>query len=131
MRLPLLVFHIATGVLGGIQEAIGTRASAGGVPVFMGIFMSSVILLAGLGDLRMLVRGISGRRRIAQHLWHMCLGGLLPQVPSSWGSNRYFLHLGVVGTKRAIPATLSVFIESRSQFSIAEKCNRSGTAPSY
>jgi hypothetical protein len=56
----------------------------------MDLFMGSVILLAAVGDLRMLVRGISGRRRIARHLWPCALGGLWPQVPSSWGSNRYF-----------------------------------------
>ena len=87
------LFAFAIGLLGvihGIQEAIGTRASAPGVPPFMDIFMSSVILLAGLGDLRMLVRGIAGRRRIARHLWRMCFGWFIATGSFFLGQQQVF-----------------------------------------
>ena len=46
-----------------------------GVPEGMSFFMGSVCLLAGAGDIRMLLRGgIAGRKRIARHLWRMCVG---------------------------------------------------------
>ena len=83
------------GVIHGIQEAIGTRAAAAGVPAFMDIFMSTVILLAGLGDLRMLVRGISGRRRIARHHWRMCFGWFIATGSFFLGQHRYFPPRGV------------------------------------
>jgi hypothetical protein len=70
------VFALTIGVLSlnhGLQKAAG-RVPFDGSPAFMDLFMGSVILLAGLGDLRMMVRGISGRRRIARHLWRMCFG---------------------------------------------------------
>ena len=36
-------------------------------------FMGSVALMAGVGDLRMIVRqGIAGAPRLARHLWRMC-----------------------------------------------------------
>lgn len=63
----------ALGILHGILKATG-RAPFDGAPAFMDIFMGSVVLLAGMGDLRMLIRGISGKRRIARHLWRMCFG---------------------------------------------------------
>lgn len=87
------LFAFAIGLLGvihGIQEAIGTRASAPGVPPFMDIFMSSVILLAGLGDLRMLVRGIAGIRRIARHLWRMCFGWFIATGSFFLGQQQLF-----------------------------------------
>jgi hypothetical protein len=85
------VFALTIGVLSvlhGLQKAAG-RVPPEGSPAFMDVFMGSVILLAGLGDLRMLLRGISGKRRIARHFGVCVLGGLSRQVHSSWGSNRY------------------------------------------
>lgn len=51
------------------------RTHSDGAPVAMIIFLASVLLLAGLGDVRML-RGaaLEGPRRIARHLWRMCFG---------------------------------------------------------
>ena len=48
------------------------RGSSGGAPVPMIIFLASVLLLAGLGDLRALRAPPAGSRRIARHLWRMC-----------------------------------------------------------
>ncbi len=56
----------------------------------MDIFMGSVILLAGLGDLRMLVQGISGKRRIARHLWRMCFGWLIATGSFFLGQQQVF-----------------------------------------
>jgi uncharacterized membrane protein len=44
-------------------------------PAAMCFFLTGVLLLATMGDVRMLVRGgISGRPRIVRHLWRMCIG---------------------------------------------------------
>ena len=46
-----------------------------GVPAGMMFFMSTITLLAAVGDLRMLrAGGIQGTRRVARHLWRMCFG---------------------------------------------------------
>jgi hypothetical protein len=38
-------------------------------------FMTTIVLLAAIGDLRMLqAGGIQGTRRLARHLWRMCFG---------------------------------------------------------
>jgi uncharacterized membrane protein len=59
----------------GLEKAFGVIAPHDGVPAGMTLFMGSVILLAAAGDVRMLKRGgISGRQRIARHLWRMCFG---------------------------------------------------------
>lgn len=50
------------------------RSSSNGAPVGMVIFLATVLLLAGLGDLRALRRAPAGARRIARHLWRMCFG---------------------------------------------------------
>jgi hypothetical protein len=36
--------------------------------------MGTVVLLMAAGDVRMILRGLSGTRRIARHLWRMCFG---------------------------------------------------------
>jgi uncharacterized membrane protein len=46
-----------------------------GVPAGMQIFMSTIILLAAVGDVRMIrAGGLHGSRRLARHLWRMCFG---------------------------------------------------------
>jgi len=86
------LFALAIGVLSvihGLQKATG-RAPLDGSPPFMDLFMGSVILLAALGDLRMLVGGISGRRRIARHLWRMCFGWFIATGSFFLGQQQVF-----------------------------------------
>jgi len=46
-----------------------------GVPAGMEVFMSTVILLEAIGDVRMIRDGaLRGTRRLARHLWRMCFG---------------------------------------------------------
>jgi hypothetical protein len=46
-----------------------------GVPAAMALFVGTVVLLAAIGDLRMLLRGrITGARRIGRHAWRMSFG---------------------------------------------------------
>jgi hypothetical protein len=75
----LLLVPLWIGVLSwthGLQSIRNHTVSQQGVlPVFMGFFMGSLMLLAAAGDLRMLVRhGVFGTQRIVRHLWRMCLG---------------------------------------------------------
>ena len=86
------LFALALGVLSvihGFQKVTG-RVPSDGVPAFMDFFMGSVILLAGIGDLRMLVRGISGKRRIARHLWRMCFGWFIATGSFFLGQQQVF-----------------------------------------
>ncbi len=87
------LFAFTIGVLGvfhGFQKMTGREPVDPGTFAFMQLFMSSVILLAGLGDLRMLVRGISGRRRIARHLWRMCFGWFIATGSFFLGQQQVF-----------------------------------------
>jgi hypothetical protein len=65
----------------------------------MTFFMGSVMLLAGAGDVRMLVRGgVSGAKRIARHLWRMCFGLFIAAGSFFLGpSNRPLRLLSAVG----------------------------------
>jgi hypothetical protein len=65
--------------IGGLAEAVETFGKPGhqseGVPAGMKFFLSSVVLLAAVGDVRMIrAGGVTGTRRIARHLWRMCFG---------------------------------------------------------
>jgi hypothetical protein len=87
----LFAFTIgALGVFHGLQKMTGREPVDPGTFAFMQLFMGSVILLAGLGDLRMLVRGISGRRRIARHLWRMCFGWFIATGSFFLGQQQVF-----------------------------------------
>lgn len=45
------------------------------VPAGMMFFLGTVVLLAAIGDGRMMLAGgIQGTRRLARHLWRMCFG---------------------------------------------------------
>lgn len=87
------LFALTIGVLSvfhGFQKMTGREPADPGTFAFMQLFMGSVILLAGFGDLRMLVRGISGRRRIARHLWHMCFGWFIATGSFFLGQQQVF-----------------------------------------
>jgi len=46
-----------------------------GVPAGMTFFMTTIVLLAAIGDARMIrAGGIQGTRRLARHLWRMSFG---------------------------------------------------------
>ena len=121
------LFALAIGVLGvihAIQKATG-RVPFDGSPAGMDLFMSSIILLAGVGDLRMILRGISGKRRIARHLWRMCFGwfiatgsfflGQQQVFPASWRGSPAFL------VPALLPLLLLVFWMIRVRFTSAYK----------
>ena len=65
--------------LNGLTQAFVAMGRPGhqieGVPAGMQFFLSTVILLAAVGDMRMIRDGgIPGTRRLARHLWRMCFG---------------------------------------------------------
>lgn len=59
-------------LINGIQRVTNPGAFHDGVPAAMNLFLATVVLLAGAGDVRMLVRGLSTTQQIARHLWRMC-----------------------------------------------------------
>ena len=87
------LFAFTIGVLSlfhGLLKMTGREPVDPGTFAFMQLFMSSVILLAGLGVLRVLLRGISGRRRIARHLWRMCFGWFIATGSFFLGQQQVF-----------------------------------------
>jgi uncharacterized membrane protein len=57
----------------GLEAATNPTGLKYGYPPGPYFFIGSVAMIAATGDVRMLVRhGISGRQRIARHLWRMC-----------------------------------------------------------
>lgn len=76
VALMALAFAFAAGSYGDAFTALGNPGNQlDGVPAGMLIFLGTVVLLAAVGDLRMLVTGgVHGTRRIARHLWRMCFG---------------------------------------------------------
>jgi hypothetical protein len=76
IALMVLAFVFAEG---GFARAFKALRSPGnqieGVPAGMFFFLATIILLAAIGDLRMIwAGGIQGTRRLARHLWRMCFG---------------------------------------------------------
>jgi len=76
VALMIVAFLLAAdGYLGAITALGRPGRQVDGVPAAMLFFLSTVILLAAIGDARMIrAGGVSGARRIARHLWRMCYG---------------------------------------------------------
>lgn len=73
----VMLVPLALGLLTWMNGIKMVRAGSQEGPLFVGMsfFMGSMLLLAGVGDLRMLLRGgVFGRQRVVRHLWRMCLG---------------------------------------------------------
>jgi hypothetical protein len=97
-----LLIPLALGILiwmNGIKVLRSGASSQDGVPVGMSFFMGSICLLAGAGDVRMLMRGgVLGIKRIARHLWRMCFGLFIATGSFFMGpSNRPLRLLSAVG----------------------------------
>ena len=70
-----LVLALAIGVLGisfGIEASSSATGRIDGLPPAPAFMFGTVALLAAIGDIRMMVRGVPGTRRVARHLWRMC-----------------------------------------------------------
>ena len=131
------LFALTIGILSivhGFQKATG-RVPPDGAPAFMDFFMGSVILLAGIGDLRMLFRGISGKRRIARHLWRMCFGWFIAtgsfflgqqQVFPAWLRGSPLLFVPAL-----LPLALLIFWMIRVRFTGAYKKMSTPRAEAY
>jgi uncharacterized membrane protein len=93
-------------VIHGWQKATG-RVADDGTPTFMSFFIGSIILLAAVGDLRVIFRGISGRQRITRHLWRMCFGWFFASGSFFLGpNNRPLRLLAAIGLRQEIFRTL-------------------------
>ena len=89
-----LAFALSIGaslLIRSVLVARGLAAAQPGVPLGMYFFTAAIPLLAATGDVRMLVRGgISGRARIARHLWRMCYGWFIATGSFFLGKQQLF-----------------------------------------
>ena len=104
----VLLVPLALGALSwfrGLNVVRSGATSLNGVPVGMIFFMGTVMLLAAVGDARMLVRrDVVGRRRISRHLWRMCFGLFIAAGSFFMGpSNRPFRLLSALGIGQHLP----------------------------
>jgi hypothetical protein len=67
VALALALYELRLGL-----QMLAAPATRTGVPVGVPIAVATLVLLAVLGDMRMLARGIAGAQRLARHLWRMC-----------------------------------------------------------
>jgi len=106
-----LLIPLTLGILtwmNAIKVVRSGASSQDGVPVGMTFFMGSVMLLAGAGDVRMLVRGgVFGVKRISRHLWRMCFGLFIAAGSFFLGpSNRPLRLLSAVGVGQHLSPVL-------------------------
>ena len=98
----LLLIPLTLGTLtlmSGLQKMRSPVPPEDGVPAGMNFFMGTVMLLAGAGDLRMLLGGgVAGAKRVVRHLWRMCFGLFIAAGSFFLGpSNRPLRLLSAVG----------------------------------
>jgi uncharacterized membrane protein len=95
IRRPVLNFHwldlcaMLLGLTVGIAS-FNYGFVADGQPTVLYIFFGAVALLATLGDIRVLTRGIQGAYRIARHLWRMCFALFLAAISLFIGQSQVF-----------------------------------------
>jgi len=98
----VLLIPVAVGIVNwyaGIEKLRSPGPPTDGVPAGMNLFLGSVMVLAAVGDVRMLLRGgIEGTARIARHLWRMCFGLFIASGSFFLGpSNRPLRFLSALG----------------------------------
>ena len=93
MRLPLIVVHVGAGILAMLAgalaiafRAVKNQSSAGAY-----FFFRTLASLSAAGDVAMLFRGgLSGKPRIARHVWRMCFGWFIATVSFFMGQQQVF-----------------------------------------
>lgn len=110
----LMIIAFAISGLSLHRAMIAFNAPGGhinGVPWGMSFFMGFVILLAALGDLRVLLRGpLEGPRRIARHLWRMCFALFVASGSFFLGQAQVFPKPIRIYPLLAIPALLPLLL---------------------
>jgi hypothetical protein len=101
----------------------------------MSFFIGSILLLAAVGDLRMLLRGgVFGTQRIVRHLWRMCFGLFIATgsfflgqgskvFPASW------LQSNLLIIPAILPLILLIFWVFRVRFAKAYKKYKTKSIP--
>lgn len=89
------VLMLGATAVGAGAVALGLQAMEGagtldGQPAMVAVVFGSVALLGAALDLRMLIRGINGKHRIARHLWRMCFALLLAAASFFLGQAQVF-----------------------------------------
>jgi uncharacterized membrane protein len=60
-------------ILGGLKAFKSAKGTLDGVPFAMFFFLATIMILAAIGDVRVMRRGMPrGGPRLARHLWRMC-----------------------------------------------------------
>lgn len=75
VNIAALMLALAVAVLGftfGIEAMNSPTGRIDGLPPAPAFMFGSIAVIAAIGDTRLLLRGIEGRRRISRHLWRMC-----------------------------------------------------------
>jgi uncharacterized membrane protein len=71
--LVLVAGLVSLDILGGVKAFNSPRGSLNGVPFGMFFFLAIIMILAAIGDVRMMRFGVPrGGPRLARHLWRMC-----------------------------------------------------------
>jgi uncharacterized membrane protein len=71
--LTVAVVLATIDIMGGVKAFNSPRGSLNGVPFFMLFFLATVMILAAIGDVRVMRFGMPrGGPRLARHLWRMC-----------------------------------------------------------
>ncbi|MEO9468314.1 DUF2306 domain-containing protein [Parasphingorhabdus sp.] len=73
LMLAIILSVVAGGIATGLEAQNSPTGLKDGLPAMPHFFFAGLAALLAIGDLVMLARkGISGKRRIARHLWRMC-----------------------------------------------------------
>jgi hypothetical protein len=119
------LFAFSIGILSVLHGAakISGRAPDNGVPAGMDFFLGSILLFASAGDLRMLLRGITGIERVSRHLWRMCFGWFIATGSFFLGQQQVFpaaiRKTGLLIVPAILPLVLLVFWLVRVRFTNA------------
>src|SRR5437762_8022317 len=77
-RINVAALAVAAGlafldIMAGVKAFNSPRGLLNGVPFQMLFFLATILILAGIGDVRILRSGVPhGGPRLARHLWRMC-----------------------------------------------------------
>ena len=74
----------------GIEAVKSSTGLKDGYPPALYFPFGIIALLAALGDIRMMARGIAGPHRIARHLWRMCMALFIASASFFLGQQRVF-----------------------------------------
>jgi len=130
MDIAVWLLGVSIGITGFTFGSMATQSATGrldGYPPALFYIFGGLTFFASAGDLRLLIQGIQGKRRLARHVWRMSAGLFIASASFFLGQAKILPQTLRIMPLLALPVLLVLAVMLYWLVRIAVKANPLGT----